>query len=315
MTQDILMNIIIWTIQLLAVPLFSPLVVGVIRKIKARLQNRRGAGILQPYRDLVKLMGKDEVISADASWIFLSSPYIVFAITLIVGVAIPLLTTIPFPHMQGDFLTIVYLIALSSFFLALAGLDTGSAFGGLGSSREMTIAALTEIGLIFSLLTLVILSGTGNVFQITHTAFWTSLSAPIPVILAFCGFFIALLSEAARFPFDNPETHLELTMIHEAMILEYSGKRLLLVEWAAANKLLIFIALGANLFFPWGLASDTGLGSLFVAMVVFAIKVLIFSVSIAVIESSIAKLRFFRLPNLLFTSFIFSVIALGLIIL
>lgn len=304
----------IWTIQILMVPVLSPLAIGIIRKIKARFQNRKGADIFQHYRDLIKLLGKDEVISSDASWIFRFAPYIVMGTTLVIAAGIPIATRIQLPYAPDDFLTIACLVALGSFFLALAGLDTGGAFGGLGASREMTLAALAEASLIFSFLVLAILSSTSSLFGIADASVSTLISTPVPLLLAFFGFAIALLCETARFPFDNPATHLELTMVHEAMILEYSGKRLMLVEWAASNKLFIFMILGANLFFPLGLTTSVSLLGILTALVFLAVKVLVMCIAIAILESSIAKLRFFKLPDLLFVSFVFSAIALGLVI-
>lgn len=297
-------------IQLLLIPVLSPLFVGVTRKIKARFQNRIGASITQPYRDLWKLFHKNEVISEDASWIFKSSPYLIFAVTLVVGASIPLFTALFANNMLSDFLTIAYLIALSTFFLALSGMDTGGAFGGFGSSREMTVAAITEGGLIFSMLALALASNSTNLFSIAHAVSQLPLSLLAPVVLAFLAFVIAMLAETARFPFDNPATHLELTMIHEAMILEYSGKRLALIEWAAANKYLIFLSLSANLFFPWGLATTVSGFALLAALIGFLAKTLLLCLFVAVLESSIAKFRYFRLPDLLFTSFVLSVIAI-----
>lgn len=307
------MTITIWIIQLIIVPALSPLGIGFIKKIKAKLQNRQGASVFQPYKDLWKLFHKDEVISADASWIFRYSPFIIFAVTIIVGASIPTFASFLHNTVASDMLLIIYTLAIGTFFLALAGMDTGSAFGGFGSSREMTISALAEGGLIFALLTVALRSGTTNLFAISNTALPVFSFSLLPVILAFCGFFIVLLAETARFPFDNPATHLELTMIHEAMILEYSGKRLALIEWASANKLLIFASLGANLFFPWGIAHSADLSAILVSAAVFSLKMLIFYTVIAAIESSIAKFRFFLLPDLLIISFIFNVIAIGLI--
>ncbi len=309
------MIIVIWILQLAIVPAVSPLYLGIIRKIKARLQNRVGASIFQPYKDLKKLLGKDEVISEDASWIFKFAPYLIFSVTVILGAIIPLFNTVFSGNMLSDWLVVIYLISLSTFFLALAGMDAGSPFGGFGSSREMTLASLAEGGLMFSILPLAFSVHSLNLFAIA------SGSSSLPVfsfaisILPFVAFVIALLAETARYPFDNPATHLELTMIHEAMILEYSGKRLALLEWAAANKLVIFLALGVNLFFPWGMASSWSIADLLLALVVFLIKMLVLSLFIAILESSMAKLRFFRLPDLLFASFILSIIAIGIVIL
>ena len=178
----------------------------------------------------------------------------------------------------------------------------------------MTVAALTEGGLIFSLLTLALLSHSTNLFTIAATITTLPLYTIAPIVFALGGFVIAMLAETARFPFDNPATHLELTMIHEAMILECSGKRLALIEWAAANKFLIFIALGVNLFFPWGITLTAGTASILLALIVFLGKVLVLCLLVAGLESTIAKFRFFRLPDLLFISFILSVIAISLTI-
>lgn len=305
------MIIIFWTIQFVLVTVFSPLCVGVIKKIKAKLQNRVGASIFQPYRDLWKLFHKDEIISKDASWVFRYAPFIIFAVTLVVGASIPLFAAFLKNTFTGDMLVVVYTLAIGTFFLALAGLDTGSAFGGFGSSREMTLSALAEGGLIFSLLTIALISGTTNLFAIS--GFGMHSQHFLPVLLAFIGFFIVLLAETARFPFDNPATHLELTMIHEAMILEYSGKRLALMEWASANKLFIFSALGANLFFPWGLAQNASINTLSLGIIFLLLKIFIFCLAIALIESSMAKFRFFRLPDLLLIAFILNAVALFLI--
>ncbi|MDO8785236.1 MAG: NADH-quinone oxidoreductase subunit H [Syntrophales bacterium] len=304
----------IWTAQLLLIPSLSPFFLGITRNIKAKLQNRRGASPFQPYKDLWKLFRKDEVISSDASWLFRFTPYLIFSTTVIIGISIPLLTTALKNDLTGDFLVVIYLVALGTFFLALAGIDTGGGFGGFGSSREMMLAALTEGGLLLSLLTLALISRTANLFSIAEAINSLSFYELPPVMLAFAGFFIALLAETCRYPFDNPSTHLELTMIHEAMILEYSGKRLALVEWAAANKYLIFITLGANLFFPWGIADSPDIAAVSLSLALWLLKGLLFCAAIAIIESSMAKFRIFRLPDLLFTSFIISIIAIGLIV-
>ena len=307
------MLISIILLQLVLVPALSPLGIGLIKKIKARLQNRQGAGVVQPYRDLWKLFHKDEVISTDASWIFTYAPFVVFTVTLIVAASVPMIALVPHHAATSDMLVIMYTLAIGTFFLALAGMDTGSAFGGFGSSREMTLSALAEGGLVFSLLTLALIAGTTNLFGIAAAVTLSYGHSLLPIVLAFAGFFVVLLSETTRFPFDNPATHLELTMIHEAMIVEYSGKRLALMEWASANKLLIFASLGANLFFPWGIAHGAGVRAVLVGAVAFAVKMLVFYSAIAVIESCIAKFRFFRLPDLLVISFILNVIAIGMI--
>lgn len=307
------MTIFIWITQFLLVPTLAPLFVGIIRKVKAKLQGRNGASIVQPYRDFYKLFQKDEIISSDASWIFGTAPYIVFAVTLVVGASIPLFTTTMGAIPTSDILLIIYTLSVGTFFLALAGMDTGGAFGGFGSSREMTISALAEAGFLFSLFTVAMVSNSANLFDIVNKGGIAHEQALLPVALAFVGFFIVLLAETSRFPFDNPSTHLELTMIHEAMILEYSGKRLAFMEWASANKLFIFAALGANLFFPWGIFDSLELNALVLGVGALFLKILVFMIIIAIIESSMAKYRFFRLPDLLITAFILNVVAISLI--
>ncbi|TXH08256.1 MAG: formate hydrogenlyase [Candidatus Moraniibacteriota bacterium] len=315
-------SILFLVFQVVAVPTFSPLMIGIIRKMKARLQGRVGADIFQPYRDLRKLFSKDEVISSDASWITRFAPYVIFSITLLLGATVPLVTAIA-PMIPGrpdllltatgDFLVIAYLFALMTFFLALAGMDAGSGFGGFGSSREMMVAALAEAGLIFSLLPASFLAGTGHILDMIGQLENLPMTSAFPLFVAFLAFLIALLAENARFPVDNPATHLELTMIHEAMLLEYSGKRLALMEWAGANKLMIFIALAVNIFFPWGVAFEfSSLQSLAVPVLIFSVKSLGLLMLIALIESLMAKFRIFRVPDLLFTSFVLGMIAVVL---
>lgn len=307
------MHIFLFLLHIILVPLLSPLGVGIIRKIKAKLQNRRGASIVQPYKDLWKLLHKDETISSDASWIFKFAPYIVFTVTLAAAAGIPLFLSVPLIPGVNDMLLVVYTLGIGTFFLALAGLDVGSAFGGFGSSREMTTSALAEGGFIFSLLTIAMVGGSTNLFTMSHAITTSYSESNLSILLAFSGFFIVLLCETKRFPFDNAATHLELTMIHEAMLLEYSGKRLALMEWAAANKLFLFAALGTNLFFPWGISPTVTIGGIVFGFIVFIMKMLVFYAAIAIIESSMAKFRFFRLPDLLIISFILNVIAIGLV--
>jgi len=306
------MPIFIWIIQ--PVVIISPLFVGVIRKMKAKFQNRRGANIFQPYMNLWKLFHKDEVISSDASWIFKYTPYILFAITIAVSLIIPFLTTFAPFQSTSDFLVIIYLLAIGTFYIALAGMDTGNAFGGTGSSREMTIAASAEAGFILSILPLVIISKSTNLFTITQSILHTNSNLLIGVGIAFVAFVIILLAETNRYPFDNPSTHLELTMIHEAMVLEYSGKRLALMEWAASNKLLIFMILGINMFLPWGISESFTFGGILLAFCFMVLKISMISLFIAILESFIAKYRFFRLPQLLLSSTILGIIAIVLII-
>lgn len=308
------MEIFIFIIKLIFIPLVSPLCIGVIRKIKAIMQNRQGASIVQPYRDLIKLLSKDEVLPKSASWIFLITPYLLFTLTIIIASALPFLSIGNNIFGINDFLVIIYLFMFFSFFLSLAGIDSASSFGGFGSSREMTVLALTEGGLFFSILPIALLTQTTNISQMTSVLAGLPLLDFVPVMIALIAFIIALLAENSRIPFDNPATHLELTMIHEAMILEYSGKRLALIEWASFNKLLIFAVIGVTLFFPWGTHAPVTYFDIIFSVVFTFVKVVILVGVVALIESTIAKLRFFRLPDLLFTSFILGVISLFLVI-
>src|SRR3989344_4758233 len=306
-----------WTIlfvNMLLVSALFPLSLGIVRKVKARFQSRVGASVFQPYRDLMKLFKKDEVISEDASWIFTSAPYIVFGTTLTIAAALPILSPVLTFPATGDVLVFAYLLATGAFFLALAGVDVGGAFGGFGGSREMMIAALTEGGLIFSLVAAAFLAGSTNFAVMAANIAQLQGIALLPLLIAAAAFAISLLAENARYPVDNPATHLELTMVHEAMILEYSGTRLALMEWASANKLLIFTVLLVNVLLPWGTPLFLGGSSLAIGFGWFALKALIILLAIALIESGMAKFRIFRVPDMLFTSLVLSVIAILLVI-
>jgi formate hydrogenlyase subunit 4 len=303
------MTISLLLIQIFFIPVLAPLCIGVIRKIKAYMQNRHGADVFQPYRDIGKLFKKDEVVSEDASSISLIGPYIIFAVMLVVALLVPIVSGLQFFGALGDLIVLIYLIALGTFFMALLGLDAGNAFGGLGSSREMTLAACTEGGLLFSLLPAAIIASSTSFSAMFFGIGALSALQNTALIIAFFAFFIALLAENARYPFDNPSTHLELTMVHEAMIIEASGKRLALLEWASAMKLLAFALIGANVFFPSLPFATEGSMSLLALLFVFG-KVLALMIAVAVIESTTPKLRYLRLPDLLFTSFSLGVIAL-----
>jgi formate hydrogenlyase subunit 4 len=288
----------------------APGLVGFVRWLKARLQNRRGAPIWQPYRELQKLFGKEVIVSTNASWIFRVAPFVVFATTVAVTFLVPLVA-VPLPlDSVGDLLVVVYLLLLGSFFLALAGLDPGSAFGGMGASREMAVAALAEPTVALAIFGLALGAGSTNLGQIVVRVMADPASAISPGhLLGFAALFIVMLAETGRLPVDNPATHLELTMIHEAMVLEYSGRYLALIEWAAALKLLIFFALLGNLFVPWGMAVAITPGALTIAVGSLLLKVGILAVAVAVLETRVAKLRLFRVPELLSASFVLALLA------
>ncbi len=308
---EILTDIGAMLAQILLALLFAPLITGIVRKAKARLQNRQGASLLQPYLDLRKLFQKGVVIPTTASWIFRATPYVLFATTLVIVVLVPTLFS-PVPmQWAGDIITVVYLFALGRFFLALGGLDTGTAFGGLGSSREMSIAAIIEPAMMLAIFTVSVTAGSTNLSTIVATLSSTPATAVNPShILAFAGLFIVTLAETGRIPVDNPTTHLELTMIHEAMILEYSGRYLALIEWASQMKLLIFLALLSNMFFPLGMADTLSPIALVEGLLAIMGKTVILALVVAVVESTNAKLRLFRVPEFLMVAFILSLLAL-----
>ncbi len=296
--------------QALLALILAPGLVGFVRWLKARLQNRRGAPPWLPYFELRKLFGKEVIVSNNASWLFRVAPYLVFASGVAVTLLIPLVAVpLPFDSV-GDLILVVYLLLVGTFFLALAGLDPGTAFGGMGSSREMTVAAIAEPTIAVAIFSLAIGAGSTNLSHIVTE----TLSNPGATIspghfLAFAALFIVTLAETGRLPVDNPSTHLELTMIHEAMILEYSGRYLALIEWASWLKLLIFFSLLSNLFFPWGLATALTPAALLIAVIALIVKLGVFAIAVAFLETRIAKLRLFRVPELLGMSFVLALLA------
>jgi formate hydrogenlyase subunit 4 len=297
--------------QVTVLAALSPLVNGAIRKLKARLQMRRGPGLLQPYRDLYKLFRKSMVLPETASWIFSAAPFVVFATALTVGLLVPAFTAEAPLSLFGGALAVVYLLGLGRFFLALAGLDTGSSFGGLGSSREMSISALAEPAMMLAIFTVALGANSTNLSEVARSAVgenWRFL-APSQM-LAFAALLIVLIAETGRIPVDNPATHLELTMIHEAMILEYSGPYLALVEWGAAIKQLVLMTLFVNLFWPFGLSLLAGPGELAISCAIYLGKIAALALVLAIVETTNAKMRLFRIPELLAVAFVLSALAL-----
>src|SRR5207249_3838792 len=306
MSQAVLL-VVAQTMVLLAL---SPFIVGLIRKVKARLQCRRGASVFQPYADLAKLFKKQPVVSTTTSWIFTATPYILFASTLAAGLLVPVFVSQTPLNFAGNIIALVYLLALGTFFLMLAGLDAGSAFGGMGSSREAIVASLTEPAAILSIFAIALTTGSTNLSTIVHkTALLQGIdTAPSPHLMALAALFIVTIAETGRVPVDNPATHLELTMIHEAMILEYSGRYLALVEWASGIRLLVFLTLIVNVFAPWGIATTLTPVALSVGLAVYILKVAAVAAVIGVIESMFAKLRLFRVTDLLGVAFILALL-------
>jgi formate hydrogenlyase subunit 4 len=306
---DALLLIVMQTVVLLAA---APLIVGLIRKVKARLQCRRGASVFQPYADLVKLFRKQPVVSSTTSWIFTATPYILFASTLAAGLLVPVFISKTPLSFAGNIIALVYLLAVGTFFLMLAGLDAGSSFGGMGSSREAIVASLTEPAMMLSIFAIALTAGSTNLSTIVHkTAVLEGIMTdPSPHLMAFAALVIVAIAETGRVPVDNPATHLELTMIHEAMILEYSGRYLALVEWAAGLKLLVFLTLIANVFAPWGIATSMEPTALGIGLATYLVKVSGLAVLIGILESMFAKLRLFRVTDLLGAAFILALLGL-----
>ncbi|MGE5200350.1 MAG: respiratory chain complex I subunit 1 family protein [Rhodospirillaceae bacterium] len=305
-------GIVVEVVQALLALALAPALVGFIRWMKARLQNRRGAPFWLPYAELRKLFRKDMVLSRHASWIFRLAPYVVLGSTIVVSLLVPVLVTpLPF-NAVADLFAVVYLLLLGTVFLALAGLDPGSAFGGMGSSRAMTVAAISEPAIALAILSLALVAGSTNLGEIAARTIASPSSALSPGhVLAFAAIFIVMLAETGRLPVDNPATHLELTMIHEAMVLEYSGPYLALVEWASWVRLFVFLTLAGNLFVPWGLATSLAPGALAVAFATTIAKLVILAAAVAVMETRVAKLRLFRVPELLAVSFVLGLLAVA----
>jgi formate hydrogenlyase subunit 4 len=297
--------------QILILIALAPAVSWFIKKMKAASQNRVGPGLVQVYADLGKLFRKDMVISDTASWIFHAMPFILFASVLAAASMVPVLGTLSLSGFTGDVIVFVYLLALGRFFLALAALDTGTTFGGMGSSREMALSALAEPALLLSFFALSFRAGTLSLGGIVaHFAAESPMQVLFFTSLAFGALLIVTLAESGRIPVDNPSTHLELTMIHEAMILEYSGRYLALIEWSHQIKQMILLTLLANLFFPWGITETLGLQALGLSLVFYLVKIFCLAFVIGWIEIHSAKLRLFRVPDLLAVGFVLAILAL-----
>lgn len=306
-------QIVFGVVQVLIILLLAPLVQGIIKKTKARLQNRIGADIVQPYRDILKYLRKDAVVARDASWLTRATPYLCFAATLCVGVLIPTLFIKAPLGMTGDIVVIVYLFAVVRFFLAVTALDAGSAFGGMGSSREMVMSAICEPALLLAVISVLLGVGKTNVGEIVNTLIqldWDLFD--YGHWLSCIAFLIVIIAETGRIPYDNPDTHLELTMLHEAMMLEYSGRYWGILQWAIFAKQTILFSMFVNLFIPWGIAVEFTAEALLIGFLFYVIKVIAIGVVLACIETAYAKIRIFKIPKLLASSIALSMLAIVL---
>ena len=296
--------------QMLVVLMLAPLLTGFVRKLKARLTHRQGPPLVQPYRDLARLMRKDVVLADNASWLFRVIPYLVFAATWVAAALVPTFATGLIFSWSADLIAIIALLAAARFFLALAGMDAGTSFGGIGASREVMIASLAEPAMLMIVFTLALIAGSTQLS--TMAAFMNSPEVGLRVSLGLglIALIIVAIAENARIPVDNPATHLELTMVHEAMVLEYSGRHLALIELSAFLKLLLYVSLIACLFAPWGISPSTAEPTLlFVGVAAYIGKVAVGGVLLAVFETAIAKMRVFRVPEFLGAALMLALLA------
>ena len=286
--------------QVALVLLLAPLVTGYVRKVKAHLLRRRGPPLMQPYRDLLKLLRKEVVLAENASWVFRVAPYIIFATTWVAAALVPTFATGLALSPAADLIAIVALLGSARFMLALAGLDVGTSFGGIGSSREMMIASLAEPALLMIAFTVSLLAGSTQLSAVATYMQGVDVGLRVSLAMALVALIMVAIAENARIPIDNPATHLELTMVHEAMILEYSGRHLAVIEAAASLKLVLYLSVIGCVFAPWGVAvAGEGIGTYAVSLVVYMAKLAVAGFLLAVFETVIAKMRVFRVSDFL----------------
>lgn len=306
-------HVILWwwnLVQAAAMVGLAPLAVALVRKLKARLQNRRGAGLLQPYRDLNKLFFKQPVVAEGSSWLFRSAPYAIFGATAMAAAIVPVFL-VPTPlTLAADVIALVALLALARFFTALAAMDIGTAFGGMGASRDMTFAALIEPAMLMSVFVLSLVAQSTNLGTMISAVLNAGLELRPSLAFALVAVLLVAIAETGRIPVDNPATHLELTMVHEAMILEYSGRHLALIEWANSIKLLLFATLILNLFFPWGMATTPHLFTVAVAALLWLAKLFALFGLLAIMETRMAKMRIFMVPEYLGIAFLLALLGM-----
>jgi formate hydrogenlyase subunit 4 len=286
-------------VQMAFVLALAPLLIGFTRKVKARLLRRKGPPLLQPYRDLTRLMRKDVVLAENASWLFRAAPYLIFATTWVATALTPTFATGLAFGWAADLIVITALLGSARLYLALAGMDVGTSFGGIGSSREIMFASFAEPAMLMIVFVVSLIAGSTELSVIANHML-SSSELPVSFAFALVALGIVAIAENGRVPVDNPATHLELTMVHEAMVLEYSGRHLAVVELAAAMKLLLYVSLTICIFFPWGLAPyEAGVGAMGASALAYVGKVAVAGFLLALFEVSTAKMRVFRVPNFL----------------
>lgn len=302
-----------WALAILQTGLFTlgaPLLAGWVKWVKCKLQCRQGPPPWQPYRDLAKLFRKDILLSHQASPVFRMAPYLVFSVTALASSVVPMIAIGLPTSAIADAIVLVGFFALARFFLALAGMDVGTSFGGMGSSREMTVSSLAEPAILMAIFTLAMTLSSTNLASMIGKLLTGPPQLYPSFIFAGMGLLLVAVAETGRIPVDNPATHLELTMIHEAMILEYSGRHLALMEWAAMLKLTIFGVLIANLFVPWGIALELTPLTLGIGLAAILGKLLLLGAALAIAETGLAKMRLFRVPQFLGLAFILSLLGM-----
>jgi formate hydrogenlyase subunit 4 len=310
----LILDFILQGVQMALVVAIAPFILGVTRKVKARLLRRIGPPLLQPYLDLWKLMHKEAVLAHNASWLYRVAPYLIFAATWVAAALVPSYATGLLFSWSADLIAIVALLGTARFTLALAGMDVGTAFGGIGSSREMMIASLAEPAMLLIVFTVALVAGTTQLSAIATVFATGSVGLRVSLALGMFAFVFVAVAENARIPIDNPATHLELTMVHEAMVLEYSGRHLAMIEAAAALKLVLYFSLIACLFVPFGIAAPgAGLGALVVGILAYFAKMVAFAVLLPIGETSVAKMRVFRYPIFVGSAFAAAALAVFLL--
>jgi formate hydrogenlyase subunit 4 len=295
------MQALLWQLaQMTLILVLSPLLTGLVRKVKARLQRRRGPPLIQPYRDLRRLLGKEAVVADNASWLLRVAPYFIFASTWVAAALIPTFAANLMFSWSGDLIAITALLGSARFALALAGMDIGTSFGGIGSSREMMIASLAEPAMLMIVFSVALIAGSTQLSTIAEYMLNGQAGLRVSLAFALVALVIVAVAENGRVPVDNPATHLELTMVHEAMVLEYSGRHLAMIELAAALNLTLYIAMIACVFFPIGMANGPAevVADAIGAMAWLA-KMAAGGVALGIAETSVAKMRVFRVPNFL----------------
>ncbi|HSV23073.1 MAG TPA: NADH-quinone oxidoreductase subunit H [Xanthobacteraceae bacterium] len=310
----LILDLLLQVVQMVLVVAVAPAVLGVTRKVKARLLRRIGPPVLQPYRDLWKLMHKEAVLAPNASWIYRTAPYLIFAATWVAAALVPSYATGLLFSWSADLIAIVALLGTARFTLALAGMDVGTAFGGIGSSREMMIASLAEPAMLLIVFTVALVAGTTQLSAVATIFSTGSAGLRVSLGLGLFAFLLVAIAENARIPIDNPATHLELTMVHEAMVLEYSGRHLAVIEAASALKLVLYFSLIICLFMPFGIAgAGAGLSEYARGIVAYLAKLLVLAALLPIAETSVAKMRVFRYP--LFVGSAFAAAALAVFLL